>query len=72
MPAAKIAGSRFSLGWEPRNNRAADLYVERAIRDDPSIYPSAAMRARLYQQAEAGPQTERIRTRTWTTVKTGT
>jgi putrescine transport system substrate-binding protein len=54
------------------NNRAADRYVDAAIRDDPSIYPTAAIRKRLYQQAEAGPETERIRTRTWTTIKTGT
>ncbi len=54
------------------NNRSADPYVERSIRQDPSIYPSPQMRARLYQQAEAGPATERIRTRTWTSVKTGT
>jgi putrescine transport system substrate-binding protein len=54
------------------NNRAADRYVEAAIRQDPSIYPGQQMRSRLYQQAEAGPDTERIRTRTWTAVKTGT
>ncbi|MBS0377433.1 MAG: extracellular solute-binding protein [Proteobacteria bacterium] len=54
------------------NNRAADPYVESTIREDPSIYPSPQMRARLYQQAEAGAATERIRTRTWTSVKTGT
>jgi putrescine transport system substrate-binding protein len=54
------------------NNRAADPYVEASIRQDPSIYPGEQMRTRLYQQAEAGPETERIRTRTWTAVKTGT
>jgi putrescine transport system substrate-binding protein len=54
------------------NNRAADPFVEAAIRQDPSIYPTAEIRARLYQQAEAGPEIERIRTRTWTAVKTGT
>jgi putrescine transport system substrate-binding protein len=54
------------------NNRAADAYVEPSILQDPSIYPGAQMRTRLYQQAEAGPQTERLRTRTWTVVKTGT
>jgi putrescine transport system substrate-binding protein len=54
------------------NNRAADAYVETSILQDPSIYPGSQMRTRLYQQAEAGPETERIRTRTWTVVKTGT
>jgi putrescine transport system substrate-binding protein len=54
------------------DNRAADPYVEASIRQDQSIYPGQELRARLYQQAEAGPETERIRTRTWTAVKTGT
>jgi putrescine transport system substrate-binding protein len=54
------------------SNRAADTLVEPSIRQDPSIYPTAQMQRRLYQQKEAGPETERIRTRTWTTVKTGT
>lgn len=54
------------------NNRAADPYVEALIRQDPSIYPTQEIRLRLYQQAEAGPETERIRTRAWTAVKTGT
>jgi putrescine transport system substrate-binding protein len=53
------------------NNRAADPYVAPSIRQDPSIYPTQEIRLRLYQQAEAGPETERIRTRTWTTVKSG-
>ena len=54
------------------NNRAADPFVETSIRQDPSIYPTPEISARLYQQAEADPQTERTRTRTWTVVKTGT
>jgi putrescine transport system substrate-binding protein len=54
------------------NNRAADRFVESSIRQDPSIYPTAEIRARLYQQAEAEPETQRMRTRAWTTVKTGT
>jgi len=54
------------------SNRAADEYVRTEILEDPSIYPPPAVRARLYQQAEATPKTDRIRSRTWTAVKTGT
>jgi len=53
------------------NNRAADRLVSAEILEDPTIYPTPQIRARLYQQAEAAPDTERIRTRTWTRVKTG-
>jgi len=53
------------------NNRAANRYVDPQILHDPTIYPTPEIAARLYEQAEANPATERIRTRAWTTVKSG-
>jgi putrescine transport system substrate-binding protein len=53
------------------NNRAADRYVDPEVLQDPTIYPTADTKARLYQQAEANAATERIRTRAWTRVKSG-
>jgi putrescine transport system substrate-binding protein len=52
------------------DNKAADAYVNPAILNDPTIYPTAAIESRLYQAAEVNPATERIRTRTWTRIKT--
>ncbi|MGB6354315.1 MAG: extracellular solute-binding protein [Steroidobacteraceae bacterium] len=57
--------------WYGNNNRTANQYVNPDILDDPTIYPDPATRLRLYQQSESNPATERIRTRTWTRVKTG-
>ena len=45
-------------------------YIDPAILNDPAIYPSAETAARLYQSAEVSPALERIRTRTWTRIKT--
>jgi putrescine transport system substrate-binding protein len=53
------------------DNRAANAYVRPEILHDPTIYPTAQMEARLYQSAEVAPALERLRTRTWTRVKTG-
>jgi putrescine transport system substrate-binding protein len=53
------------------DNRAADAYVDPRILEDPSVYPTAAIEARLYRSAEVAPALERIRTRTWTRIKTG-
>jgi putrescine transport system substrate-binding protein len=53
------------------DNRAADPYVKPEILHDPSIYPTPAIEARLYQAREASPALERLRTRTWTRIKTG-
>jgi putrescine transport system substrate-binding protein len=52
------------------DNRAADAYVDPRILDDPAVYPPPAVEARLYQAKEAGPALERLRTRTWTRIKT--
>ena len=52
------------------DNRAADAYVNPQIRNDPTIYPSPAVETRLYTAREVGPALERLRTRTWTRIKT--
>ena len=52
------------------DNRAADAYVNPEILNDPTIYPTPAIEVRLYTAREAGPALERLRTRTWTRIKT--
>ena len=53
------------------DNAAADAYVDPQILADPAVYLPAAVEARLYHSEEAGPALERLRTRTWTRIKTG-
>lgn len=52
------------------DNAAANQYVLPRILNDPTLYPTPAMKARLYMAEEAGIAIERIRTRTWTRIKT--
>ncbi len=52
------------------NNRAADEFVDPQILNDPAVYTTPEVRARLYRTAEVSPALERIRTRTWTRIKT--
>jgi putrescine transport system substrate-binding protein len=52
------------------DNRAADAYVNPQILNDATIYPTAAVETRLYTAREVGPALERLRTRTWTRIKT--
>jgi len=52
------------------DNKAADAYVDPDILNDPSVYPTPSMEARLYESAEVAPTLERLRTRTWTRIKT--
>jgi putrescine transport system substrate-binding protein len=52
------------------DNLAANQYVDSRILNDPAVYTSPEVRAGLYQSAEVSPALERIRTRTWTRIKT--
>jgi len=53
------------------DNSASDPFVAPAILHDPAVYPPPAVERRLYIAREASPTLERLRTRTWTRVKTG-
>lgn len=52
------------------DNQAADPYVEPQILHDPAVYPTPQMEARLYESTEVDPAIERLRTRTWTRIRT--
>jgi putrescine transport system substrate-binding protein len=52
------------------DNIASRPLVKRNILSDPTLYPTPEIEARLFRSAEASAATERIRTRTWTRVKT--
>jgi putrescine transport system substrate-binding protein len=53
------------------DNVAARPYVDKIILQDPAVYPSPEVRARLYLPAEHGADYDRLRTRVWTHIKTG-
>ncbi len=52
------------------DNIASRPLVDPGILSDPTLYPTPEMEARLYRSAEVSAATERIRTRTWTRIKT--
>ncbi|HEX4388995.1 MAG TPA: polyamine ABC transporter substrate-binding protein [Steroidobacteraceae bacterium] len=52
------------------DNAAAGPFVRPEILNDPAVYPTADTEARLYLSQEVTPQLERLRTRTWTRIKT--
>jgi putrescine transport system substrate-binding protein len=52
------------------DNLAANALVDPQILNDPTLYPTPAIEARLFRAAEVSAATERLRTRTWTRIKT--
>ena len=52
------------------DNLAANRFVDPQILNDPTLYPTPEIMKRLYLTDEVSAATERIRTRTWTRIKT--
>jgi putrescine transport system substrate-binding protein len=52
------------------DNVAASPFVNPQILADPTLYPTPAMEAKLYQTVEVDPATARLMTRSWTRIKT--
>jgi putrescine transport system substrate-binding protein len=54
------------------NPNAASLeFVDEEIKDDPGIYPPAAVKAKLFPDLVKSPRYDRMVTRAWTRFKTG-
>ncbi|HEU4825200.1 MAG TPA: extracellular solute-binding protein [Dongiaceae bacterium] len=52
-------------------NLAALPMVEDDIKNNPAIYPTDEVKKNLFSDMQADPDLERLRTRTWTRIKTG-
>jgi putrescine transport system substrate-binding protein len=65
-----IAAISNTVAYANPNLLATDL-VDEEIRGNPNIYPPPEVRARLFFDKPVTPQYERLRTRAWTKVKTG-
>lgn len=58
--------------YYPNMVPASNEFVLDEILNDPTIYPPDAVRANLFADTVDSPQVNRIRTRLWTRIKTGT
>jgi len=55
----------------PNGNKAATPLVDKDISSDPSIYPPADVKKKLYAIADPGAKVQREITRSWTKIKSG-
>ncbi len=58
------------VSYASPNLAALDL-VDPEIKNNPSIYPTPEVKKNLFPDMQVGPELERLRTRTWTAIKTG-
>lgn len=52
-------------------NKASQEFLDPEVRDDPAVYPSEDVLAKLFVNTPLDPKTQRLFTRTWTKVTTG-
>jgi putrescine transport system substrate-binding protein len=64
-----IAGVTNTI-YYGNDNIASRSLVDPRILGDATLYPTPEIEARLYKSAEIDAATERLRTRTWTRIKT--
>ncbi|WP_028238601.1 polyamine ABC transporter substrate-binding protein [Stutzerimonas azotifigens] len=66
-----IAAVSDYVGYANPNPKAGEL-MDPEVRNDPSVYPSQEVIDRLYVSAELPPKVQRLMTRSWTKIKSGT
>jgi putrescine transport system substrate-binding protein len=69
--AKRLAGCGISVLDDEQEALAATPLLDEEMRDDPGIYPPAAVKARLVTAKVMPQQLQRLRVRTWTRIKTG-
>jgi putrescine transport system substrate-binding protein len=68
-PKVAAASSNF-VGYANGNAKSVE-FLDKAVKDDETIYPPPAVMATLYTISAADQKYNQLRTRTWTTIKTG-
>ena len=71
MDAQNMAAASNYVYYANGNLASQEFLVEDVI-GDPAIYPDAATLENLYTQTPYGPRVQRLVTRMWTRIKSGT
>jgi putrescine transport system substrate-binding protein len=67
----EIAARNSNFIAYANGNAASRAFIDKAVLEDPGIYPDEAMMGRLYTIAAHGQKTQRLINRLWTRIKTG-
>ena len=71
IPRPKSAAMNTNFVTYATANRAAKQHIDKAILDNPGIYPDEATMKRLFTNTAYDERSQRSVTRLWTRVKTG-
>jgi putrescine transport system substrate-binding protein len=71
LQTPQVAAKNTNFIAYPNGNLASQQYIDKAILNDPTIYPPPPTMARLYTISANDARTQRVMNRLWTRVKTG-
>jgi putrescine transport system substrate-binding protein len=67
----EVAANNSNLVSYANGNLASQKFIDKAVLDDPSVYPDADTMKRLYTVSARDQKSQRLLNRLWTKVKTG-
>ena len=67
----EVAAKNTNFISYANGNLASQKFIDKSILDDPTIYPDAAVMAKLYTITAHDQKTQRLINRMWTRIKTG-
>jgi putrescine transport system substrate-binding protein len=67
----EVAATNTNFISYANGNLASQKFIDKSILDDPTIYPDAAVMAKLYTISAHDQRTQRLINRLWTRIKTG-
>lgn len=67
----QVAAKNSNYVAYANGNLASQKYIDKAVLNDPGVYPDAATIGKLYTVSAWGPRAQRLVNRLWTKVKTG-
>lgn len=71
MMKPEVAAKNSNLIGYPNGNLASQKLLDKAVLEDPSVYPPQAVMDKLYTNQAHDAKTKRLMNRLWTKVKTG-
>ncbi|MGB3540754.1 MAG: polyamine ABC transporter substrate-binding protein [Mesorhizobium sp.] len=71
MMRPEVIAKSSNYVFYANGNKASQQFLDKAVLDDPAVYPDAATMDKLFVNTALDPKTQRVFTRTWTKIVTG-
>lgn len=71
MMRPEVIAKSSNYVFYANGNKASQQFLDKAVLDDPAVYPDAATMDKLFVNTALDPKTQRLFTRTWTKIVTG-